>query len=236
MTAPLIILAGADKGGVGKTQVCRAVCAYMDAPAFKDKAPPRVLDSQSPKGDLVKFCHGAEIINIKSVRDQMRIFDALSGVTVLDVSAGELGFLMQALDEARLLDDVRAGALKIALLHVLGPSLSSLSEISDATAALGSAANHFIVKNRITAKAFEWENDDNPHAASLRALARVTIEIPHLDAEANWAVQEFQASFASFISGSASRTLRGIVARWLERTMAEFDRAGLGRMIEEAST
>lgn len=120
MTAPLIILAGADKGGVGKTQVCRAVCAYMDAPAFKDKAPPRVLDSQSPKGDLVKFCHGAEIINIKSVRDQMRIFDALSGVTVLDVSAGELGFLMQALDEARLLDDVRAGALKIALLHVLG--------------------------------------------------------------------------------------------------------------------
>lgn len=233
MNEPLIIIAGADKGGVGKTQVCRALDAYLDAPAYRG-SPRKVLDSQYPKGDLIKFCPGAEIVDITSVRDQMKIFDTLTGVTILDVSAGQLGFLMRALDEARLLDDVRDGKLRIALLHVLGPSLASLSEIADATAALGSSAAHFIVKNRITPKAFDWENDDDTNAKSLRALAKVTIEVPHLDADANWAVQEAHKPFTAFITGDASRTLRGYVVRWLERTHKAFDDVGLGKMIAEA--
>jgi hypothetical protein len=190
-----------------------------------------VLDSQHPKGDLVRFHGAAEIINIQDIRDQMRVFDSLGGITIVDVSAGLLGLTMRALDEARLLDDVRSGALRVALLHVLGPTISSLSEIGDATAALGAAANHFIVKNYVNeTRYFEWD-EHSDYARSLRLLESVTIEVPHLDAVACEAVQQSNQSFVGFAAGPDSRTLRGHVARWLERTWASFDSVGLGKLI-----
>src|ERR1700733_8989183 len=116
---PLIILVGADKGGVGKTQVCRALRDYMDTPERKDLPRPRLFDGQHPRGDLVNFCHDAQVINITDIADQMKIFDTLEGVTMVDIPAGQLGWTLKACDAARLLDDVRSGALRMALLHVL---------------------------------------------------------------------------------------------------------------------
>ena len=121
----------------------------------------------------------------------------------------------------------------MALLHVLGPSISSLDEIAEATRMLGTSARHFIVKNHINeTNFFDWDRDSG-YAKSLRALADVTIDISHLDTTSNEAVQQARSPFIDFIASNASRTLRGRVAKWLERTVAEFDRVGLGRMIEE---
>lgn len=231
MRKPVVVIVGADKGGVGKTQVCRALCDYLDSPTFVGIDTPRILDSQYPKGDLVQFRPGAEVINITSVQDQMKIFDQLAGITVVDVAAGLLGTTMRALDDARLLDDVREGSLRVALLHVLGPSIASLSEIAEATAMLGIHASHFIVKNYINeTNYFEWDQSSD-YAKSLKALERVTIEVPHLDAIANEAVQQAGQSFVAFAGSKASRTLRGHVARWLERTWSSFDGVGLAKLI-----
>ncbi len=233
MGTPLIILTGADKGGVGKTHVCRAVRDYMETPGLKALPRPRLLDGQFPRGDLIQFCPGAEVINITDIADQMKVFDALSGVTIVDIPAGLLGFTLKACDDARLLDDVKDGSLRMALLHVLGPSVSSLDEIAEATAMLGASARHFIVKNHINeTNFFEWDQNSS-YARSLRALADVTISVSHLDTVSNEAVQQAKLPYIEFVGGMASRTLRGRVAKWLERTCTEFDRVGLGRLIEE---
>jgi hypothetical protein len=233
MGSPLIILIGADKGGVGKTHVTRALRDYMDTPPQKDFPRPRLLDGQFPRGDLHNFHPEAEIINITDISDQMKVFDTLGGVTMVDIPAGLLGFTLAACDEARLLDDVRSGALRMALLHVLGPSISSLDEIGEAVAMLGTSAQHFIVKNHINeTNFFEWDKDST-YAASLRALANVTIEVPHLDTTTNEAVQQARTSFIGFAGGTASRTLRGRTAKWLDKTWSGFDKVGLGRLIEE---
>jgi hypothetical protein len=238
---PIVILVGADKGGVGKTQTCRALRDYMDTPQRKDLPRSRLFDGQHPRGDLVNFCHDAQIINITDIADQMKIFDTLEGVTMVDIPAGQLGWTLKACDAARLLDDVRSGSLRMALLHVLGPSISSLDEIKDAIAMLGTSAKHFIVKNHINeTNFFEWD-ESSSQATSLRALAKVTIEIPHLDTLPNEAVQAAKESFIGFVAGGIdpatgkprSRTQRGHVAQWLEKTWSGFDRVGLGKMIDE---
>lgn len=234
MSDPLVIIAGADKGGVGKTTVCRALCDYMDVRYVRLKAP-RVFDSQYPKGDLVNFRTTAEVINITDIRDQMRIFDALDGVTIVDVAAGLLGYTLNAFDQAGLLEDVRAGRLGVALLHVLGPTITSLDEIGDATRLLGTSARHIIVKNHINeTNFFEWDQNGK-FAVSLRALEPVTIDVPHLDSMVTEALQNEPMSFSAFASGKRSRTLAGRVQKWLDATFEGFDRVGLGKMIEAAS-
>jgi hypothetical protein len=232
---PLVIIVGADKGGVGKTQVCRALRSYFDRPDLQDLPRPRALDGQYPRGDLVQFHSEAEIINITDVAGQMRIFDALEGVTIVDIAAGQLGAMLRACDDARLFEDVKKGTLRLALLHVLGPSISSMDEIKDAIAMLGTSATHFIVKNHINeTNFFEWDHESQ-YAAALRQLANVTIDVPHLNTVANEAVQQAKTSFLSFVASDASRTLRGHVAKWLEKVFGEFDRVGLGALVRGAA-
>jgi hypothetical protein len=233
MPKPLIIMVGADKGGVGKTHVCRALRDYMDRPDMSDLPKPALFDGQFPRGDLVQFHHEAQIINITETPDQMKLFDSLSGVTIVDIPAGQLGYTLRACDDARLLEDVKSGAINMALLHVLGPSVASLGEVTDAMALLGTDAKHFIVKNHINeTNFFEWDQNSS-YAASLRALAHITISVPHLNTTANEAVQQAKQAFVEFIASNASRTLRGQIAKWLEKTWAGFDQVGLGHMIEE---
>jgi hypothetical protein len=236
---PLVIIVGADKGGVGKTQITRALRDMMEMPALRKLPRAHMFDGQFPRGDLVQFCPEAEVVNITEVSDQMKIFDTLEGVTIVDIPAGQLGFMLKSCDDARLLDDVKSGQLRMALIHVLGPSVSSLDEIADATAMLGTSAKHFIVKNHINeTNFFEWD-ESSTYARSLRALASVTIDVPHLNTTANEAIQQHKLSFVDFIAGKSrdgkpiSRTLRGQTAKWLERTWASFEQRGLARMIEE---
>ena len=48
MAKPAVILVGADKGGVGKTTVSRALLDYLIAQSI----PTRAFDTESPRGTL----------------------------------------------------------------------------------------------------------------------------------------------------------------------------------------
>ena len=50
MAKPAVILVGADKGGVGKTTVSRALLDYLIA----HNIPVRAFDTESPKGTLCR--------------------------------------------------------------------------------------------------------------------------------------------------------------------------------------
>src|SRR5580698_7612832 len=117
---PLIIAVGADKGGVGKTMTTRALSDFGQS----RHAGARLYDGETGAGDLMRFTSAA-VVDLSKVSDQMKIFDDLAGVTIIDIRAGMLSPTLRALDHARLLDDVRGGSLRLAVLHVLGPSFSS---------------------------------------------------------------------------------------------------------------
>src|SRR4051812_44434897 len=48
---PAVILVGADKGGVGKTTISRAILDYLAAKSI----PARAFDTESPRGALHRF-------------------------------------------------------------------------------------------------------------------------------------------------------------------------------------
>jgi len=223
MTArPTIVLVGADKGGVGKTMTCRVLLDYL---ARRGTAV-RVFDSEWPNGNLQRFAAEAAIVDIAKVTDQMRVFDgvAADALTVVDIRAGLLSPTIKALDEAHLLDDVRAGAMELVLLHVLGDTVASIAEITRAAEAIGTGARHFLVKNKTNAdQAFDW--DTGAAKAMLERMADVTIDIPALPAVAAKAVDERGGPFAAFVADDTqSRLLRGRVRTWLEAVWREFDR------------
>src|SRR5947209_3718212 len=88
MTAPVLFLVGADKGGVGKTMMVRALLDYLRAHRINAQ----VFDTESSPGVLRRFYPAAKIVDIGKVPGQMLIFDALpaAGVTIVDVRAGLL--------------------------------------------------------------------------------------------------------------------------------------------------
>ena len=51
MTKPVVIVVGADKGGVGKTTVSRTLLDYFSA----NNVPTRAFDTESPRGTLKRF-------------------------------------------------------------------------------------------------------------------------------------------------------------------------------------
>jgi hypothetical protein len=223
---PTVIIVGADKGGVGKTTLARVLVDYL---ADRQVAA-RVFDCQAPGGDLKRFATDAEIVDISEVRDQMKVFDGLEDgkVAVLDLPAGLLSPTLQALDDARLLEDVRAGKMRLVLLHVLGPTVSSIAEISMVMQRIsGGAAKHYLVKNHINRAQF-FDFDAN-NVANDPALEKVTIKVPQLTETACEMLQVRGGSFASFAheEKGQSRMLSGLVRGWLEKVWSEFDRVGL---------
>jgi len=228
MTPPTVVLVGADKGGVGKTMTARALLDYLAA----HQVPVRVFDSQSG-GDLIRFAPEATLIDLASVADQMKVFDGVSAetVTVVDICAGLLSPTLRALDEAQLLADVRSGAMRLVVLHVLGASMVSIGEIATASKSLG-GAKHLIVKNHASATDFsEW--DKGPAQAIFAKYSDVTITIDRLVDPAPKllemrAIEERGGSFLSFINDPGeSRMMRGRVNSWLSRVWAEFERVNV---------
>lgn len=225
---PIIIMVGADKGGVGKTTVARGLAEYFVAKQLTA----RVFDTEYPKGDLSRFVK-AEIINIEKLQDQMKVFDTTDGITLVDVRGGQLGTILNTLDQAHLLDDVRAGKMKLILLHVLGPSVASLSEIHEVAQRI-QGAKHFFVRNHINETEYlGWQEDDR-FKDVFAAMAPLTINVPHLPAVACEAVQRVGGLFTSFVSDVAnqSRVLRGYVQTWVEKMIAEFDQVKLGDQLK----
>jgi hypothetical protein len=157
MAKPVVIVVGADKGGVGKTTVSRTLLDYFSA----NNVPTRAFDTESPRGTLKRFHPDVtEIVDMTTTSDQMKIFDTLNAgtsVTVIDVRAGLLSPSLASLRDIGFLDAAKAGQITFAVFHILGPSIASLDEIAE-TANFMQGAKYYLVKNFINdTQFFQWD-------------------------------------------------------------------------------
>src|SRR3977135_2063116 len=158
MAKPAVVLVGADKGGVGKTTVSRALLDYFIA----HNIPTRAFDTESPKGTLSSF-HPAATTGTDQhyTTHQMKIFDTLANtnaqVTVIDIRAGLLSTTLRSLRDIGFLEAAKKAQLTFTVFHILGPSISSLGEIGE-TASFMDDAHYILVKNFINNTTFfEWD-------------------------------------------------------------------------------
>jgi len=236
---PLVILVGADKGGVGKTMVSRALIDYFEQENIKM----RVFDTEYPRGNLKRFHEDiVQIVNITSTQDQMLILDQLfSGepkLTLIDVRAGQMSLTLEVLKEIGFLDAVNTGDYQLLIFHVLGPSISSLNELKNISQFVVDA-DYYLVKNIIqSAMFFEW--DPITYAHYFSKVRRVgDIVIPTLNEVANEEVDLAQLPFSKFVhnnNGSAhySFVLRGYVRTWLKRVFEQFSQFDLIKQARSA--
>src|SRR5207302_9119416 len=105
MAKPVVIVVGADKGGVGKTTVSRTLLDYFSA----NSIPARAFDTESPRDTLKRFHPDlTDIVDMMATSDQMKIFDTMTPVspsfTVMDVRAGLRSASQASLRDVDLLD------------------------------------------------------------------------------------------------------------------------------------
>jgi len=239
MAKPAVILVGADKGGVGKTTVSRALLDYLIAHSI----PTRAFDTESPKGTLRRFHpEVTEVVDITSTADQMKIFDSVSSsgaqITVIDIRAGLLTTTLRALRDIGFLDAAKKSQVTFAVFHILGPSVSSLDEIAEMSAFMGESS-YFLVKNFINNTTFfEWDPATyNTYFKKIKGAYELTI--PKLNEMACEQVELASVPFVSFVANKGmdaqaanySFVLRGYVRHWLGNVWAEFDRVKLNDIV-----
>ena len=125
-------MVGADKGGVGKTTISRALLDYF----HRNNVLARAFDTENPRGTLHRFYPTiTEIIDLHNVADQMKVLDTMETskvpVTVVDLKAGNLSSALDTFDRIGVLEAARDGQFNLALLHIVGPSIASLDEINE---------------------------------------------------------------------------------------------------------
>ena len=139
---PTIILVGADKGGVGKTTLSRAL---LDLLARKNVTA-RAFDTEYPRGTLKRFHPKVtEIVDVTAASDQMRMLDTLTTsdakITVIDIRAGLLSPTLKAFTDVGFFDLVH-GQIGVAPngveLHAVldicwGPDCASTLSVSAST-------------------------------------------------------------------------------------------------------
>lgn len=99
MAKPVLIIVGADKGGVGKTMVSRCLLEYFKSKGIEARA--FDTENEAPSGMLKRF-YGAqtEIVDFTDSDGQMKVLDTLAGaVTVVDIRAGLLSPTIKLLSE-----------------------------------------------------------------------------------------------------------------------------------------
>ena len=235
MAKPAVILVGADKGGVGKTTVARALLDYLVAHGAQTRA----FDTEAPKGTLRRFHPElTEVVDITSTAGQMKVFDTLSSadaqLTVIDVRAGLLSTTLRSLRDIGFLDAAKKDQVTFVVFHILGPSLASLEEIAETNAFMGDAS-YLLVKNFINNTTFfDWDPATyNTYFRKIKGAHEITI--PKLNEMACEQVELALAPFVSFIANKGpdgrpenySFVLRGYVRHWLGNVWAEFDRVKL---------
>jgi hypothetical protein len=232
---PVVLIVGADKGGVGKTTVTRTLLDYL---ASKNVSA-RAFDAEHPRGTLKRFHPNAtEVIDITEVADQMKLLDTLHStdvkISVVDIRAGLLSNTLQALTDVGFFDMVRTGDFNFGLLHVVGPSVASLDEISEVLP-LAEGKHYFVVKNFINDTSFfEWNPEVYKSYFNMLKHA-VEVNIPRLNEMAYEQVELAGVPFSTFVAnrnaqglaGNYSLVLRGYVRTWLNLISAEYDRIGL---------
>jgi len=232
MSKPVVVLVGADKGGVGKTTVSRTLLDYLAA----RKIPTRAFDTEWPKGTLKRFNPDVtEVVDVTAVPDQMKIFDTLESsgaqITLIDVRAGLMSPTLRALRNIGFLDAGKRGQLTFALFHILGSSIASLDEIAETSHYIADA-KYFLVKNFINNTTFfEWDQATyNNYFKQFKDALEITI--PQLNEMAYEQVELVSVPFSTFIAnkgpnGAAANhsfVLRGYVRHWLDNVWAEYDR------------
>jgi hypothetical protein len=229
---PAVILVGADKGGVGKTTLSRAVLDYLAG----RNIPARAFDTEAPRGALHRF-HPDEttIVDITETSDQMRVLDTLNDTlaktTVIDVRAGMLTETLKVLGNVGFLDAVNDGHFTFIIIHVLGPSVSSLGEIADISPYVKDA-HYYLAKNHINDTTFfEWDPKSYAsYFADVQCAGEITV--PKLDEMAYEQVELNGVSFANFVAGKqGSFVLRGYVRTWMRNIANELDAIGLVALI-----
>ena len=200
MAKPVVIVVGADKGGVGKTTVSRTLLDYFSA----NNVPTRAFDTESPRGTLKRFHPDiTEIVDMTTTSDQMKIFDTLNAaspsVTVIDVRAGLLSPALASLRDIGFLDAAKSGQITFAVFHILGPSIASLDEIAE-TANFMVGAKYFLVKNFINNTSFfEWDQATyNSYFHRIKDATELTI--PKLNEMAYEQVEVASVPFLKFVA------------------------------------
>src|SRR3978361_759691 len=239
MAKPVVIVVGADKGGVGKTTVSRTVLDYFSA----NNVPTRAFDTESPRGRLKRFHPDiTEIVDMTTTSDQMKIFDTLNSaapsVTVIDVRAGLLSPALASLRDIGFLDAAKAGQITFAVFHILGPSIASLDEIAE-TANFMQGAKYFLVKNFINdTQFFQWDQATyNSYFHSIKDATQLVIPKP-----TEMAYQQVEVASVPFLKFVANKgvnddaanysfVLRGYVRHWLANVWSEFDRIKLTDLV-----
>ena len=222
-----LVIVAADKGGVGKTTVSRLLIDYIETQKLADL---KLYDTEFPRGSLKRFYPQAEIVDLENIRDQMKIIDGISfnnNVTIIDVCAGLLSPTLKMFSKIGLLEAVRAGQLNLVILHVLGASISSLSEITE-TIQIIQGAKYYLVKNHINDGAFfDWD----PNITAALSMAPM-IEIPRLEEMAGEYIDQAGTSYSQYINGvGGSFVLKGFTRDWLKAVYTEFDRVKMKELL-----
>jgi hypothetical protein len=238
---PLVVMVGADKGGVGKTTVARTLIDY----AVDHKIKFRAYDSEEPFGVLQRFYpQTTEILDLTKSANQMKVFDTLSAllVTIIDVRAGLLSPTLTTMSNVGLLNMVKNKDVSLAILHVLGPTLASLREIK-LTADVIPGASHFLVKNHVNNTTFfDW--DKEAYDAAFSDIRSGIIDIPQLDPLAAEHVENAGCTFTQYIAnldvtGQPARhslVLRGYVKTWLAKVYGAYNDVGLHDILQNGSS
>ncbi|MEO1397286.1 MAG: hypothetical protein AAFU56_00275, partial [Pseudomonadota bacterium] len=201
-----VILVGADKGGVGKTTVSRALLDFLE----RNNVMARAFDTENPRGTLNRFYpNKAQIIDLANVADQMKILDtmetAAEGVTVVDLKAGNLSTALDVFDRIGVLEAARDGMFDLALMHVVGPSIASLDEMNE-VAKYTNGLNYVVARNFINeTNFFEW--DEKTYTKYFARLPNAReIEVPKLNEMAYEQVDLAGVTFSDFV---ANKTAKG---------------------------
>ena len=227
---PTLILAGGDKGGTGKTTIARAMMDHL----ARRNVLTRAFDTEHPRGTLQRFYPGnTEIIDLTNVAMQMKILDTMETakvpVSIVDLKAGSLSYALDIFDKIGVLEAARNGMFNLCLIHVIGPSIASLDEISE-VAKYMTGADYILARNFINeTNFFEWDQKTYQHYFNHAAQ---DIEIPKLNEMAFEQVDLAGVPFNHFIDnkaadgspGNFSFVLRGYVRKWISDIDAQFDR------------
>jgi hypothetical protein len=232
---PTLILVGADKGGVGKTTLSRALLDFI---ARKD-VPARAFDTECPRGSLKRFHPDiTEVIDFTDVADQMKVLDTLDStdarVTLIDLKAGNLSLSLDTFDRIGVLEAARNGQFNLGLFHVVGSSIASLEEISE-VARYVNGMEYIVARNAVNdTNFFEWDQKTYKKYFS-RLNSAHEIDIPKLNEMAYEQVDLAGLTFKDFIdnkgangaAGNHSFVLRGYVRKWCADLDLELERLQL---------
>jgi hypothetical protein len=220
---PVVVVVGADKGGVGKTTLSRGMLDYFNAQGL----PTRAFDTESPKGSLKRFFPTAEVVNLRDPDDQAKVFDTISTsqITLIDIRAGLLTDTLTLLEEVGYQDMVREGKIHSIIMHVIGSTMDSFGEI-DAVSKLVVGSKHCIVLNRYNGAEFFKGIDEVARKAL--DLGSSIIDIPQLEPRAMELVDAAAVPFGEFEKDPKySFMYRGKVRSWESKVFAQLDAAKL---------